>query len=268
MHAAVVDAFTSRAFAGNPAAVVLLEEDRPDGWLQSVGAEFNLSETAFLRARDDGAWDLRWFTPTTEVELCGHATLASAHWLFERGIAAGETARFASPAGPLAAQRGAGGRVTLDFPFVPLADDTPLPGLAEALGDVPFTYLGRTGQDDPLEHNGLVLVEPSVLRDLQPDREALIALPVGGLIVTAAGDVADVDFLSRYFAPKIGIDEDPVTGSAHCTLIDYWSARLGRDDARALQVSSRGGELEVRRQGERVSLTGAAVTVFEGSLRA
>lgn len=267
VKAGVVDAFTEDVFGGNPAAVVLLPDDRrDDGWMQAVAAEFNLSETAFVMPSADGRYGLRWFTPTAEVELCGHATLAAAHWLWETGGATADQLTFRTASGPLRAQRSTLG-ITLDFPLVPIADRTPLPGLDTALGGLDAEYLGQTGQETRLERNAVVLLRPADLRGLRPDLRAIADLPVGGLIVTAAGDRAGVDFISRYFAPAAGIDEDPVTGSAHCTLIDYWADRLERTEFVARQVSARSGTIRLRQRGGRVLLTGRAVTAWDADLR-
>lgn len=268
VQAGMVDAFTEEVFVGNPAAVVLLPPDhrRDDVWVQAVAAEFNLSETAFVVPATDGQYDLRWFTPTAEVELCGHATLAAAHWLWETGHATADLLTFRTASGPLHAHRSTLG-ITLDFPLVPIEDRTPLPGVDAVLRGLDVEYLGQTGQDARIERNAVVLLGPVGLRGLQPDLHALAQLPVGGLIVTAPGDREGVDFISRYFAPAVGIDEDPVTGSAHCTLADYWSERLGRTELVARQVSARGGTIRLRRDGDRVLLTGRAVIVWDGALR-
>ena len=278
VEASVVDAFTSEPFRGNPAAVVLLPAGGADddGWMQRVAAEFNLSETAFVRPRDDGSWQLRWFTPATEVALCGHATLAAAHVLLERKLApdTGEGAprmTFRTRSGDLGATTDGEGRVVLDFPLRPPTGREPVPGLDAVLG-VPHTFVGTTVESDPTEHNALVVVAPGVLLGTPPDLAALAALPLAGLIVSARPDPADaafdgVDVISRYFAPAVGIPEDPVTGSAHCTLVDHWAAELGRERLRFRQVSARGGDLLVTRSGGRVLLAGHAVTAWDVTLR-
>lgn len=231
-----------------------------------MAAEFNLSETAFVVPATDGQYDLRWFTPTAEVELCGHATLAAAHWLWEMGHATADLLTFRTASGPLRAHRSTLG-ITLDFPLVPIEDRTPLPGVGAALGGLDLEYLGQTGQDTRMERNAVVLLRPADLRGLRPDLQAVAELPVGGLIVTAPGDRGGVDFISRYFAPAIGIAEDPVTGSAHCTLVDYWSGRLERTELVARQVSARGGTIRLRLDGDRVLLTGRAVIAWDAALR-
>jgi PhzF family phenazine biosynthesis protein len=261
---AVVDAFSTRRFGGNPAAVVLLDEPAPNDWREDVAAEFNLSETAFLRELGPGRYELRWFTPTTEVRLCGHATLASAHWLWERGVET-QTLVFATASGELRARRGHDG-ITLDFPSVPVAESAPLVGLDEALGYIDHSYLGCTAHAEPRERNAFVLVGAEALRTFSPDSYRIGALSVGGLCLTAAGDEG-VDVLSRYFAPACGIDEDPVTGSTHCTLAPYWATELGRSRLRARQLSARGGSLTIEVVGDRVELTGHATTVLDGRLR-
>jgi PhzF family phenazine biosynthesis protein len=254
-----VDAFTSRPFAGNPAAVCVLPEPRDERWMQSVAGEMNLSETAFLVARQDG-YDLRWFTPELEVDLCGHATLASAHVLWEEGhLPAARQARFHTRSGLLTADR-AGDRIEMDFPATPPEPAEAPAGLAAALGAEP-RYVGRSRYDY------LVAVDsPEELRRLQPDFQRLAELAVRGLIVTSRSDMAGFDFLSRFFAPAAGINEDPVTGSAHCCLAPFWAARLHKTEMNGYQASARGGEVRVRLAGERVRLGGQAVTVLRGEL--
>lgn len=256
-----VDAFTDAPFTGNPAAVCLLEEPRDAAWMQAVAGEMNLSETAFLRRRPDGAFDLRWFTPTVEVDLCGHATLAAAHVLRERGVcAAGGEARFHTRSGVLAARR-RDGWIALDFPAVPDRPAAPPPGLIEALGCAP-RYLGRSRFDYLAE-----LGSEAEVRGLRPDLHRLRAVDTRGVIVTARAATSGFDFVSRFFAPAAGVDEDPVTGSAHCCLGPYWRPRLGKDELTAWQASARGGVVRVRVGGERVELLGRAVTVFTAELR-
>jgi predicted PhzF superfamily epimerase YddE/YHI9 len=256
-----VDAFTNRAFAGNPAAVCLLPQPRDEGWMQAVAREMNLSETAFLHPeREDGAWRLRWFTPAVEVELCGHATLASAHVLWEVGQLPGDRpARFQTRSGLLTAER-RGDWIELDFPAQMAEPTPPPPGLAETLGGEPL-WVGKSRYDYLLE-----LASEAAVRSLDPDHRRLATLPVRGVIVTARTEQAPFDFVSRFFAPGSGVDEDPVTGSAHCTLGPYWAARLGKSDLLAFQASSRGGEVRVRVEGERVKLGGQAVIVLRGEL--
>jgi PhzF family phenazine biosynthesis protein len=266
MRAAIVDAFTTVPFTGNPAGVVLLSEERSGEWMQSVAAEMNLSETAFLRSRPDGGRDLRWFTPTVEVELCGHATLASAHRLWECGDEDGETITFHTRGGELTARHDEDERIVLDFPRVPVADSPAPDGWQQSLPGVMAEWLGTTATATRLERNALVLTSAEELRALTPDFARMRDLPVGGVIVTAESDRPDADILSRYFAPACGIDEDPVTGSAHCTLSEYWGPRLGKDRLRARQESPRHGELEVMRSDGRVLLIGDAVTTAELTL--
>jgi predicted PhzF superfamily epimerase YddE/YHI9 len=249
----VVDAFTDHPFAGNPAAVCRLDAWPDDDWLRGVAAEMNLAETAFLVPRADGDHDLRWFTPSGhEVDLCGHATLASTHVL-------GAEVTFHTRSGPLRCAPGDGGWISLDLPAgssTPAADD---PAVIEAIGcRVRGTW---TGSFLVVE-----LASAADVRSLQPDLGTIAGRCPHGLIVTAAGDEPGVDLVSRVFAPAIGIAEDPVTGSAHCQLAPLWAARLGRDDLVAVQASARGGVLRLRVAGDRVAVSGQAVTVWEGSL--
>ncbi|QDU69494.1 PhzF family phenazine biosynthesis protein [Engelhardtia mirabilis] len=261
---AVVDAFTDRAYRGNPAAVCVLETDRDAEWMQAVAREMNLSETAFLR-REGDTWRLRWFTPTTEVRLCGHATLASAHWLWEAGLASAERIAFETLSGRLVAAR-AQDAIDLDFPARPAARATAPPRLLGALGLAAGAALTVAGA----EEDWLVEVaDEAALRGVAPDFGLLAKVDARGVIVTArAGEGSEVDFLSRFFAPACGVDEDPVTGSAHCTLGPFWAARIGRSRLRAHQASARGGDLEVELRGERVGLIGRAVTTLSGELLA
>lgn len=254
-----VDAFTGKPFAGNPAAVCLLEEPRDEVWMQNVAREMNLSETAFLQRREDG-FDLRWFTPAAEVELCGHATLASAHTLWEVGeLGPEEQARFHTLSGLLTAER-RGEWIEMDFPATPDEPASALPGLLEALGVEP-RYVGRNVFDFLVE----VGSEDAVL-EARPDFGLLKTLPVRGVMVTSVADAGEYDFVSRFFAPAVGIDEDPVTGSAHCCLGPYWSRRLAKTEFLAYQASKRGGVVKVRLEGDRVLLGGQAVTVMRGEL--
>jgi PhzF family phenazine biosynthesis protein len=257
-----VDAFTDRAFAGNPAAVVLLPDAREAPWMQSVAAEMNLSETAFLLAVGK-VMRLRWFTPTVEVDLCGHATLASAHVLFSEGLVEpSDTIRFATRSGILTATWRRG-QIELDFPSRVGETVDPPPGLTEALGVRPL----ETHRDA----NGdlLVLVEDApTVRDLAPDLARLLRAAERGIIVTAPADAAGHDFVSRFFAPAVGVPEDPVTGSAHCALGPFWRERLGRNELVGYQASARGGTVVVRVDGERVVLGGSAVTIMRGELLA
>lgn len=259
-----VDAFTAVPFAGNPAAVCLLPGPVGAVWMAAVAAEMNLSETAFLWPVEDG-FSLRWFTPAVEVDLCGHATLASAHVLFSEGVLAeGETARFHSRSGLLTARQ-VDGQIELDFPAKP-ANKTAVPEeLLPALGltGAEVLYTGKGGGDYLI-----VMDDEQRLRTLEPDFAALRRQPVRGIIVTAVSSGGEFDFISRFFAPGSGIDEDPVTGSAHCCLAPYWAGQLGKDSFTAFQASPRGGVLQVLLEGERVKLRGTAVTVLSGRLLA
>jgi PhzF family phenazine biosynthesis protein len=255
-----VDAFCDTPFQGNPAAVCLLEDERKSSWMQSVAAEMNLSETAFVRPMVEG-FELRWFTPCIEVDLCGHATLASAHVLWESGrLAPDQQARFHTRSGWLKAGRLAEG-IELDFPADPTSPREDGEALEAVLGK-PVVELHQ-GRDDWL----VELASESEVRDCRPDMAGIAALPARCLIITARSS-APFDFVSRVFGPGAGIDEDPVTGSAHCTLAGYWGERLGKAQMTAWQASARGGRLGVRLDGERVFLTGQAVTVLRGELLA
>ncbi len=255
-----VDAFTDCPFTGNPAAVCILEHPADDRWMQHVAREMNLSETAFLHREVEDGFRLRWFTPKVEVDLCGHATLAAAHVLWEEGfLDPSQPARFLTRSGPLSAMR-QGDRIAMDFPAKPPTPGDDIPGLAETLA-VPVAWMGFNGMD------ALVLLESEeAVRTLQPDLTRLAAVPVRGLIVTARAAGADFDFVSRFFAPAAGVPEDPVTGSAHCCLGPYWGERLGRVELIGFQASERGGVVRVRLQGDRVTLIGQAVTVLRGEL--
>ncbi len=254
-----VDAFTDRPFAGNPAGVCILPGPAPDAWMQAVAREMNLSETAFLLPQTDG-FNLRWFTPAVEVKLCGHATLASAHILFETGVLRPDAqARFHTLSGLLTAER-RGDWIELNFPAKLEEPAEPPPGLVAALGATPV-YIGRNVFDYLVE-----LESEAAVRALQPDMTALSKLPVRGVIVTARSATPEFDFVSRFFAPAVGVNEDPVTGSAHCCLTPFWAARLGKTAMTAYQASARGGILHVRLAGDRVILGGQAVTVLIGEL--
>ena len=257
-----VDAFTSEPFGGNPAAVCVLPRAADPVWMQRVAREMNLSETAFLVGRDGGEYDLRWFTPAVEVDLCGHATLASAHVLWEDGhLAPTAPAVFHTRSGRLSAVRREGW-IEMDFPAEP-AEPAPAPeGLADALG-VELVHVGRNRFDYLVEVDS-----EATVRRLAPDIGGLGALPVRGVIVTARAETGEFDFVSRFFAPRAGVDEDPVTGSAHCCLGPYWRRRLGRDAFTAWQASARGGVVKVAVAGDRVLLSGQAVTVLRGELLA
>jgi PhzF family phenazine biosynthesis protein len=257
-----VDAFTNRPFAGNPAAVCILPKPAEPAWMLNVAREMNLAETAFLVPQRDG-YDLRWFTPAVEVALCGHATLASAHVLWEdKHLKATEQARFHTKSGLLTADR-RDSLIELDFPATLATAAPPPAGLIEALG-VPPTYVGRSKFDYLVE-----VESESIVRHLAPDLSALGRVAARGVIVTSRADAkSQYDFVSRFFAPQSGVPEDPVTGSAHCALTPYWSAKLGKTELRAYQASARGGELRLRLAGDRVHLGGHAVTVLRGELTA
>src|SRR2546429_358767 len=254
-----VDAFTDQPFAGNPAAVCLLPAPRDEQWMQSVAREMNLSETAFLHREKDG-WLLRWFTPAVEVALCGHATLASAHVLWETGqVLPDETARFHTKSGLLTAERNGSG-VEMNFPAKIAAPADAPAGLAEALGVKPL-FVGRSAFDYLVETDSAAAV-----RALKPDFTRLGELAVRGVIVTSGSDRPEFDFISRFFAPAAGVNEDPVTGSAHCTLGPFWETRLNKSEFTAYQASARGGVVKVRVAGDRVFLGGRAVTAMRGGL--
>lgn len=256
-----VDAFTSRPFEGNPAAVCVLREPAPDAWLAAVAREMNLSETAFLVPQDDG-YDLRWFTPAVEVALCGHATVAAAHVLWEDGhLPDGRQARFHTRSGLLLADR-RGEWIELDFPAQIALPTEPPPGLLPALR-VETGAVYRNRFDYLVE-----LSSEEAVRAVKPDFTALRELEIRGVIVTARASEAGYDFVSRFFAPAVGVDEDPVTGSAHCALAAYWAGRLGKLEMTGHQVSTRGGVVRVKLSGDRVILGGQAVTVMTGELRA
>lgn len=257
-----VDAFTDRPFRGNSAAVCWLEHDVPDDWMQAVAAEMNLSETAFVRHRADG-FDLRWFTPTVEVDLCGHATLATAHALWYAGLAeTGAPLHFHTRSGVLTCTR-SDEFIEMDFPALPATAAPPPADLLEALGVGSPEFVGKTKFDYLV-----VLDSPDAVRTLRPDFRRLADVPTRGVIVTARLSDSQFDFLSRFFAPAVGVDEDPVCGSAHCCLADFWAQRLGKRELMALQASARTGVLRLRWNGERVLLGGQAVTVWQGELLA
>lgn len=254
-----VDAFTDKPFRGNPAAVCLLPEPGDETWMQNLAREMNLSETAFLVKAEDG-FDLRWFTPAVEVKLCGHATLASAHVLWETGILApGEEARFHTLSGLLTAER-QGEWIEMNFPATRAEETSAPPQLLQALGVEP-KFVGKNVFDYLIE-----VESENEVRNLNPDFAVLKDLGVRGVMVTSRSASPGLDFVSRFFAPGAGINEDPVTGSAHCCLGPYWSQRLGKDDFMAYQASARGGTVRVRVAGDRVYLGGQAVTVFTGEL--
>ncbi|MEU7555460.1 PhzF family phenazine biosynthesis isomerase [Streptomyces sp. NPDC044571] len=270
MRLRIVDAFTDRPFGGNPAGVLLLDGAfPPDAWLRQVAAEVNLSETAFalpLPAGEDADWALRWFTPTAEVDMCGHATLATAHVLTAAGLARG-LIRFRARCGILTAEAAADGTITLDFPTSSLTPVATVPAVQHALGaDIVSVH-------DTSAHIGDLVVELAderTVRELRPDFAALRGYARRGVIVTAAAEDPSrgYDFVSRGFFPALGIDEDPVTGSAHTALAPFWAARLGRTGLTGLQGGDRTGLVRVTLSGERTLLTGHAVTVVDGELLA
>ncbi|MFE0205465.1 PhzF family phenazine biosynthesis protein [Streptomyces sp. NPDC058985] len=269
MRIRIVDAFTDRPFAGNPAGVLLLDAFPDDDRLQRVALEVNHAETAFahpLPAGGEADWALRWFTPATEVAMCGHATLATAHVLSTTGAHQGPV-RFATRSGVLVATPGKDGSITLDFPTAPLTPVETPAGVAEALGAQPLTVL------DTGPNTGDLLVEvadEATVRALTPDHKALGAHSERGIIATARADdpAQGYDFVSRCFFPNVGIDEDPVTGSAHTALAPFWSERLGRPALTGLQASPRSGLVRTELRGGRTLLSGSAVTVLEGELLA
>lgn len=255
-----VDAFTKKPFAGNPAAVCILPEAASEEWMQKVAREMNLSETAFLVKRDDG-YNLRWFTPAVEVELCGHATLASAHVLYEAGLLMPQQdARFHTKSGLLTARQ-RDDMIELNFPATPAKSITEPPHLADAIGAQP-TFVGMSRFDYLLE-----VSSEDVVRRLTPDITQLKSLGVRGVMVTSLAATSDFDFVSRFFAPGAGVDEDPVTGSAHCCLGPYWASKLGKTELTAYQASARGGTVYLTVDGsDRVRLAGYAVTVMRAEL--
>ena len=256
----VVDAFTHAAFAGNPAAVCVLTEPTTEAWMQSVAREMKHSETAFCIRLRDGSFELRWFTPEREVRLCGHATLAAAHVLWEEGwLEHRRTAHFSTLSGELTAAP-LGRVIELDFPSRPPSEVEAPASLVDALGVTP-SWIGRDVDDYVV----LVADEAAVI-DCNPDFGALRAVETRGVIITAPAAGDQVDFVSRFFAPRFGVDEDPVTGSAHCCLTPFWASRLDKSVLTARQLSQRGGELEVEHLGDRVKLRGTCVTTLRGNL--
>jgi len=255
----VIDAFTDKPFAGNPAAVCMLTEQRDERWMQSVAAEMNLSETAFIRPLATG-FDLRWFTPAIEVDLCGHATLASAHALWSEGIVPeGHPIAFHTKSGVLTCTQKSN-TIELDFPATPVEAAEAPTGLLDALGVRP-SFIGKSKFD-----RFLVVESERVLRSMQPDFTQLRRIKMRGVIVTSESSDPQFDFVSRFFAPGGGVNEDPVTGSAHCSLAPFWGDRLAKTDMTAFQASARGGVVRVRMNGDRVNLAGQAVTVLKGEL--
>jgi PhzF family phenazine biosynthesis protein len=255
-----VDAFTNEPFKGNPAAVCLLDEARPEDWMRALAAEMNLSETAFVLPQGE-EFNLRWFTPTVEMDLCGHATLASAHTLWEAGIVAPERQiRFRTRSGLLTISR-QHDWIEMDFPSRPWRSVAENEGVIDAIGAVPEEVY-QSGD------NLLFLYESEkTIRNLKPNFSALKTYEYHGVIVTSPADAPQYDFVSRFFAPAIGVDEDPVTGSSHCTLAPFWSERLRKTTMTAAQVSRRGGVLKLRASAERVYISGQAVTVFSTTIK-
>ena len=252
-----VNAFATPPYLGNPAAVCVLTEDRTDEWMQNLATQIGLSETAFLRPLDNNHFHLRWFTPAYEVDLCGHATMASAHVLWEQNLAASEVIRFESRSGTLEAAP-VDSRVQLNFPVTPVTEEEPASGLVDCFTTegtvIPVLFSGRSAFDLFLQYES-----EQIVRDMQVDFDRLNEFDVRGVIVTAQGS-DEFDVVSRFFAPGAGVEEDPVTGSAHCSLIDFWSQRLGTDQLTGFQASERGGIVHMTRQGDRVLLGGDAVT--------
>lgn len=253
-----VDAFADRPFSGNPAGICILNGVVEEGWMQNVARELNLPETAFVSREGDG-FRLRWFSPAAEVDLCGHATLAAAHALRERGMADAGALKFFTRSGILTVGF-RGGLIEMDFPSEP-ASWVELPSLiVKSMGIMPL-YCGKNRMDYLVE-----AASAETVRTLNPDFRILQSLKTRGVIVTAASDMPGFDFISRFFAPALGIDEDPVTGSAHCCLGPYWAAKLGKNDLKGYQASNRGGTVDVGVRGERVLLSGRAVTVSRGEI--
>ena len=255
-----VDAFTDTPFHGNPAAICVMPAPcTDDTWMQAVASEMNLAETAFVWPAE-GAFSLRWFTPTVEVDLCGHATLAAAHVLWETGhLPVDATARFRTKSGVLTAER-RGDLIELDFPATPATQVDAVPEIEQALG-TDAVWFGRSMFDYLIE-----VGSADILRNLKPDFGILARVETRGFIVTSRSDSTEFDFVSRFFAPGVGIPEDPATGSSHCTLAPFWAERLGKADMVGYQASPRGGVIGVGLRGDRVKLRGAAVTVLRGEL--
>ena len=255
-----VDAFTTKPFAGNPAGVCVLSRPAEESWMQNVAREMNLSETAFLFREGDG-FRLRWFTPAVEVDLCGHATLGSAQILFEKGyLDSQQTARFSTRSGWLCARQ-SNGWIELDFPAKPVSRPDHPAGIDEILGVKPV-YIGLSQFDLLIE-----VSTPEEVYSASPDFGKLKEVPVRGVIITSRSEKPEFDFISRFFAPAVGVNEDPVTGSAHCVLTPYWSAKLGRTDLTAFQASQRGGILKLAMRKDRVLISGQAVTVIAGDIQ-
>ncbi|HVB43983.1 MAG TPA: PhzF family phenazine biosynthesis protein [Streptosporangiaceae bacterium] len=249
-----VDSFTTQPFHGNPAAVCVLDKPMPESWMQAIAAELRHAETAFLLGRS-----LRWFTPAAEVALCGHATLATAHVLYTTGAESGPL-KFETRSGILVIEQDADGLITMDFPAKPATEAAAPAGLLDAMGVRP-TWIGRSDFDLLIEVDG-----EDAVRAAAPDFDRLAQVDTRGIILTAASAGHDADFVSRFFAPRLGVPEDPVTGSAHCTLSPYWSAKLGRLGLVGAQLSQRGGVVKTVLSGDRVKLSGQAVTAWSGKL--
>lgn len=261
MHLWLIDAFTDTPFSGNPAGVCFMDEAKPDAWMQSVAREMNQAETAFLRKQDDG-YGLRWFTPTLEMDLCGHATLASAHFLWSaKKLKAKEKAVFHTRSGVLTARREKEW-ILLDFPSTPAEPCEPPPYLLAA-----FNALSAPVFRSRFDYM-IVLEKAAAVRAAKIDPRLLQEIETRGVIITAPSDEPGMDFISRFFAPAAGVDEDPVTGSAHCALAPYWAGRLDKNALVGFQASPRGGTVRVEVQGDRVQLGGKAVTVVKGTLEA
>ncbi len=254
-----VDSFTERPFSGNPAAVTITDTELNDDLMQNIAAEMNLSETAFVHNKEDGC-QLRWFTPTTEVELCGHATLAAAHILWDEGyLAAEEDARFLTRSGLLTATK-SDGVIMMDFP-AEVEKEADAPGILLKSLDVEPAYVGRNRFDYLLE-----VTSEDIVRNIDPNFSLMQKVDTRGVIVAAPSQSEKYDFVSRFFAPAVGVDEDPVTGSAHCCLGPYWSSKLGKEELVGYQASDRGGFVTVKSKGNRVWLGGQAVTVLQGHI--
>lgn len=257
----IVDAFAAKPFSGNPAAVCLLDRERDDAWLQALAMEMNLSETAYPLPRGDGGWGLRWFTPVSEVELCGHATLATAHILWETGrIKPDEPAVFWTRRCGKLTCRQARGRIEMDFPAEPPVEAAPPKELLEGLGVSRPLFVGRNRMDWMIQ-----LESEEAVRRVNPDQATLAKVKTRGILITAKSS-GEYDFVSRAFFPLLGVPEDPVCGSAHCCLGPFWGDRLGKDELAGHQVSKRGGVVYVKCAGERVTLSGKAVTVVRGEV--
>ncbi len=256
-----VDAFTDQPFRGNPAGVCVRDTELDEPAMQSIANEMNLAETAFVTPGENDEWNLRWFTPLTEVDLCGHATLASAHTLFEKGMVAPDvTIRFQTKSGELRVSRKEGRVLEMVFPAEPADKGFPQELIENAI-QTTCEFHGANRMDAIAE-----VESEEVLRELKPDMSAIAALPVRGLIVTAVAEDANLDFVSRFFAPQCGVPEDPVTGSAHCCLAPYWAAKLDKTRLKGRQISARGGNVDVEIAGDRVILRGEAVTVMTAEM--